>query len=275
MSFNVGNNRPAIIVARAPVTQTQYRTLAQIRADDAAARSGRRQASYAANRLVAIPRGIPMYSVGRNQMARGEVKFFDCAIASPLPADFGLPLPNGVVGAEPAAYFKGMTEVNCVPQGATSYNRIGTKILIKSIDFRAAFRWYGQTDKEKTQVNVVRYMIVYDQQPNGAFPAITDIISHNIGTAPYFYSGVNMANRSRFTILRDRIVTLDPDASSGVVSVKEFIKTKLETQFKSSTDTIGDITTGAIYFIAFDLYTTSLEHYISMTHATFRIRYFD
>lgn len=271
MSFALGTSRnPSIIVARTPVSRAQFKTLAQVRADESAARSGRRQASYAANRLVAIPRGVPMYAVGRGQMARGEVKFFDLNIASPAAGTFGLfAASTPPTGSEPAVPFTGITEFNCVPQGATSYNRIGTKILIKSIDFRCVFSMNGTAPTH----NSVRYMIVYDRQPNGAFPAFSDIFSTNISTAPTFFSGVNMANRSRFIILRDRVQTLDPDGS-GTFSVKEFIKTKLETQFRTNTGNIGDITTGALYLVAISL-TGSAASYSTMGSATFRIRYFD
>jgi len=271
MSFSLGTSRnPAIIVARTPVSRAQFKTVGQLRADEAAARSGRRQASYAANRLVAVPRGVPMYAVGHGQMGRGEVKFFDCSPYSPASATFGLFVQTAATGAEPAVPFTGITEVNCVEQGATSYNRIGTKILIKSIDFRASFNMLGTAPVN----NSLRYMIVYDHQPNGAFPLIGDILSRNIATAPNFFTGVNMANRSRFVVLRDRIVALDPEGT-GTVNVKEFIKTKLETQFRSSTSTIGDITTGAIYLVCFCLIAGTAASYITMTAATFRLRYFD
>lgn len=271
MSFSLGTSRnPAIIVARTPVTRAQFKTPAQMRADESAARSGRRQASYASNRLVAIPRGVPMYAVGRGQMGRGEVKFFDCTVTAPASGTFGLFSQSAAVGAEPATAFTGITEVNCVEQGATSYNRIGTKILIKSIDFRASFNMVGTAPVN----NSLRYMIVYDHQPNGAFPAIGDIISRNIATSPNFFTGVNMANRSRFVVLRDRIVALDPEGT-GTVNVKEFIKTKLETQFRSSTNTIGDLTTGAIYLVCFCLTAGTAASYITMTSPTFRLRYFD
>jgi len=272
MSFSLGTSRnPAIIVARTPVSRAQFKTVGQLRADEAAARSGRRQASYAANRLVAVPRGVPMYAVGHGQMGRGEVKFFDVFVTGPVTnSPYGLQAVHiPPTGAEPATAFAGITELNCVQQGATSYNRIGTKILIKSIDFRCNFFLAGTAPSYAG----VRYMLVYDRQPNGAFPAMSDIISENISTAPTFHSGVNMANRSRFVVLRDRMLTLS--AGTDNISVcKEFIKTKLETQFKTNTGAIGDITTGAIYLIAFATLSGSAS-YAQLSNAHCRIRFFD
>ena len=49
-------------------------------------------------------------------------------------------------------------------------------------------------------------MIIYDAQPNGALPAIKDVIN-SLSTAgaenQNVLSSVNIGNRSRFTVLRD------------------------------------------------------------------------
>jgi len=270
MSFSIGTRNPAIVVARTPVTRPTFKTVSQLIADSSANRSARRQASYAANRLIAIPRGVPMYAVGRGQMARGEVKFFDVAVLpSVISNPYGLPLVASVTGAEPATAFAGLTEINCVPQGATAYNRIGTKIQIKSIKLDGQFHMGGSAPTH----NTFRWMLVYDRQPNGAFPLISTILSQNISTAPLFTSGVNMANRSRFVILRDQYVAMDPD-SNGLVNVSAFVKTKLETQFSTSSANIGDITTGAIYFIAFAMFSAATS-FIANNNIQARIRYYD
>jgi len=252
-------------------------TMGQIISRDAArnreAAKSLRAASYATARLVAAPRGVPLYATGRGQMSRGEVKFFDCAITIPSVAGpYGFQtVATPPTGSEPTAAFTGITEINCVPQGATSYNRIGTKILIKSIQFNATIFLGGSGPTQ----GVYRYMLVYDSQPNGAFPALSDLLSVNISTAPTFYSSVNMANRSRFIVLRDRIGNLDVDGGNGaMVNVKEFVKTKLETQFKTNTGAIGDITTGAIYFVAMATLSSAVT-YITMSQPTTRIRFYD
>ena len=262
-----------IIVVRTPVTATTFRTKKDRQAEATAVAKSVRVASYAKNRLITYaPGGIPMYATGHGKMGRGEVKFFDCAVTAPAGATFGLFAPSTPpTGSEPAVNFTGITELNCVGQGATSYNRIGTKILIKSIMFNSIFSLTGSGPTQST----FRYMIVYDHQPNGAFPAFSDILSQNIGTAPIMFSSINMSNRSRFIVLRDRVHTLDFDGGNGgTIHCKEFIKTKLETQFGTNTATIGDITSGAIYLIAFAVSGTAVS-YVTMTNASSRIRYFD
>lgn len=268
MSFALGTSRnPAIIVARTPVSRAPFKTIGQIRADEAAARSARRQASYASNRLVAVPRGVPMYAVGRSQLARGEVKFFDVSVAL---AAVGLPLPSlPPTGSEPAAAFTGITELNCVQQGATAYNRIGTKIQIKSIYFNCLLSLMGSAPTS----NSCRLMLVYDRQPNGAFPALSSILSDNISSAPNFTCGVNMANRSRFVILRDQYFAFNQNGVT-IQPVSMFVKTKLETQFASNAGNIGDINTGALFLVAMAI-TNSAVCSIQAYHAHSRIRYFD
>lgn len=268
MSFALGTSRnPAIIVARTPVSRPPWKSVAQVRAEEAAARSGRRQASYAANRLIAVPRGVPMYAVGRSQLARGEVKFFDVTVAL---ATVGLPLPSlPPSGAEPASAFTGITELNCVQQGATSYNRIGTKILMKSIHFNCLLSMQGSAPTS----NSCRLMLVYDRQPNGSFPALSAILSDNISSAPNFTCGVNMANRSRFLILRDQYYAFNLNGTT-IQPVSMFVKTKLETQFSSNAGNIGDINTGALFFVAMAI-TNSAVCSLQAYHAHSRIRYFD
>jgi len=226
-----------------------------------------RQASYAAARLVAAPRGVPMYAVGHGQMSRGEVKFFDVNVAL---AAVGLPLPAAPpAGAEPAAAFTGITELNCVQQGATAYNRIGTKIQMKSIHFSCLLSMGGSAPTS----NSCRLMLVYDRQPNGAFPALSAILSDNISAAPAFTCGVNMANRSRFVILRDQYFAFN-QAGVTIQPVSMFVKTKLETQFSSNAGNIGDINSGALFLVAMG-FTNSAACSIQAHSAHSRIRYFD
>lgn len=231
----------------------------------AAARSAR-------TAVVVATRGLPVAGIQRlyGRPSTQEIKFFDCAVANPAVGGYGLPLHSTPpTGAEPGVAFTGITEVNCVPQGATSYNRIGTKIVIKSIKFDTTFTLRGSAPTQA----VVRWMLVYDRQPNGSFPAFSSLLSENISTVPSMYSGVNMANRSRFLVLRDQVYALDPEQRQ-IVHASAYIRTRLETQFTSTTATIGDITTGALYLVAFADGNGSAT-YVSMTQTRFRIRYFD
>jgi len=200
-----------------------------------------------------------------------EIKFFDCEpVSTVVNNPYGLQYTTSITGSEPASAFTGITELNCVTQGAASYQRIGNKILMKSLDLRFNLFISGATPT----YNVVRYMVIYDASPNGAFPAYTDILSDNISGAPGFHSRINMANRARFTILRDRVLDFTTASPSGIQHVKEYIKLKHETQFKSTTGAIADITTGALYLVAFASLSTS-ACWVQTSVMCSRIRYYD
>lgn len=113
-----------------------------------------------------------------------------------------------------------------------------------------------------------RIIVYYDRQPNGANPATADILldTHNDGsTTTNAFSQINMNNRDRFMILRDRKVVLpeiaidgvggnqvggvitDPNCGDKGFRYTEFIKLNhLESLYNSTNGgTIGDISSGA------------------------------
>jgi len=235
-----------------------------------AARLAAARASRSA--VVVSTRGIPAAGIQRlyGRPSTQEIKFFDCPVTAPSGATFGLPAyTKPPSGGEPGVAFTGITELNCIPQGATSYNRIGTKIVIKSIKFDTTFMLAGTAPSSAT----VRWMLVYDRQPNGAFPAFSSLLSSNISTVPGMYTGVNMANRSRFLVLRDQVVALD-NTQRQIYHASAYIRTTLETQYSGTTSTIGDITTGAVYLVAF-VNGADAANYVAMVATTSRIRYID
>lgn len=222
--------------------------------------------------VVVSTRGLPAAGIQRfyGRPSTQEIKFFDCPVTAPSGATFGLPAyTKPPAGGEPGVAFTGIAELNCVPQGATAYNRIGTKIVIKSIKFDTTFMLTGSAPASAT----VRWMLVYDRQPNGAFPTFSSLLSSNISTVPGMYTGVNMSNRSRFLVLRDQVVALD-NTQRQIYHASAYIRTTLETQFSGTTSTIGDITSGAIYLVAF-VNGADATSFVSMSATMSRIRYID
>lgn len=270
-SFSVGTSRnPSIVVARVPVRRSSGRTVEQMRADENAARRLARGASFATARsLVAAPMGIPLYAGKRGMISRGEVKFFDQRVAEPATATFGLPVVTAPpVATEPAVAFGGITCVNEVRQGAAAYNRVGNKILIKSVDFRCVLNLQGTGPT----YSFCRVVLVHDKQPFGAFPNFSDIFSDNVSTAPDFSSGLNMASKDRFVVLRNHVLSFDSYNKTAVLH--DYVKCKVETVFRSDSGNIGDLSSGALYLIAFTNLSTA-ETYVHMKEIQFRIRYFD
>lgn len=174
-----------------------------------------------------------------------EVKSLDLPVVTPNSL-VGVSHVAGVTGGLANNDFSlGMTCLNLIQQGAAFYQRIGTKVNIKSIELYGTFK---QT-VDATHVAYGRYLIVYDRQPNGAYPAIGDLLQNN-DTTLSFNSGINLVNRSRFTVIRDK--RFGVDAGAGLqFCVKEYCKGLWETEFGTNTGTVADIRTGALYFIAF------------------------
>ena len=128
--------------------------------------------------------------------------------------------------------------------------------------------------------NILRFMIIYDAQPNGALPAIKDVIN-SLSTAgaenQNVLSSVNIGNRSRFTVLRDYLrctpyIRYDDDnvtpvfesslnrgcgggqaseKTGQVYLIDDYIQINMPVIFNPKP--VGDITdikTGALYLIA-------------------------
>lgn len=152
--------------------------------------------------------------------------------------------------------------LNGVQAGAAFYNRVGSRIEMKSVHIRGYIR-----NMTTCIDDVARFLVVYDRQPNGAFPNITDIIQSRDqqgATANTGVSPINLDQRDRFVILRDYQVYLPSVTNTaGVLTngpahqcngnpleFSMFIKLKgLVTHYKSSSNptTVADINTGGLY----------------------------
>lgn len=216
--------------------------------------------------VMAVPRQLPYAStsatVGRVSVRPNEVKSFDC-----VPITMNLTAVAAVLGTEPAAWATGLTCVNEVQQGATYFNRIGSKIVMKSIRLTM-----NLVTSANTVVTTCRTMLIYDRQPNAAFPLIADILSDSAGTQT-FSSGINMQNKSRFMVIRDQYNQMDA-AQSLIHTVNLFCKGRWETEFKANNGTVGDIATGALLLLVFKGQQVGAGN-VTAYDTTVRIRYFD
>lgn len=215
-----------------------------------------------ANRAVAMRQG------GRFQGGSAkEIKSFDCLITAPA-AGIAWAM-NAAAFAEPGVAYTGITELNDVLQGAGVYERVGVKILMRSVRIRATL-----TANASPAMAIVRMAVIYDRQPNGAAPAIADIFTDTRvagATTTDICSGVNISNKNRFTILRDQMWNLDSATSLSHV-VDWFIPCRLQTEFKASAGTIADISTGSLLLVTAGLNVTS---FANMFQCRSRIRYED
>jgi len=158
-----------------------------------------------------------------------------------------------------------ITCMNLIRIGSTFVNRIGRRVEMKNL------RLTGILTPLRTNASedYMRIMIVYDRQPNGAFPALADIIQTTDQAAANttgVFSNINLNNRDRFIFLRDKRIALPSlTVTAGVVTNPGFIdpittltnfdffvKLKgLVAQYKadSAPAVIGDIATGALLLV--------------------------
>lgn len=231
---------------RTPFMRRQFVGQFERAVDRADARQDRRAAAADARRAPYIPRQMAAtpYNYGRRPYqgsSRPEVKCYDVVVPNNLLVAIG-----SCAFAENNIGFGGITELNNMVQGASVYNRIGSKVCLRSV--RVSF---GLAAPASTAYSLVRALVIYDRQSNGAAPAIGDILAGNNNAAPIFNSDLNIVNRNRFIILRDQSFTIDT-GEHLVHNVDWYIKTRgLETEYKANAGTIGDIATGCILFVAF------------------------
>lgn len=217
----------------------------------------------AATTTTRLPYQVALAQQGRIAGRTGinEVKSFDVTVGAAAIGAIG-----AVAGTEPAAAYTGLTEVNCIQQGATVANRIGNKVVIRSLHLKINIAAAAAV------VSTVRVMCVYDKQPNGAFPAITDVLLDQPAGVATAMGGLNIANKSRFQVLRDQFVSVDA-AQSLLIPLNMYMKGRWEVEFGANAGNIGDFRTGAVYVIIFSCYAAGGNP--SVTQINCRTRYYD
>jgi len=201
--------------------------------------------------------------------SRGRVSALPAAVISrPMTEKKTLDVPLTLINFE-AAGTMGFSLCNGIRKGTDMYERIGRKIALKSLHVQ------GQIISTKVAGGqaaplFARLLVVYDRNPAGAAPAATDLIQ-GVGstgtTSNTAYDSINMNNRDRFIVLRDKRYVLPPYGANGVATtiapvntwnpaqdlvVNEFVILKdLETVFNTDAAGVAEISTGSLYIITF------------------------
>jgi len=177
--------------------------------------------------------------------------------------------------------------LNGIQAGTGFFNRVGSRIEMKNLHIRGTI----QNSATAVAAQQLRILVIYDRQPTGALPVISDILQTRDQAGAATTSGlseINLDNRDRFVILRDYNVfaptvtntagvqTNGPQypGEDNTLDLNLFIKLKgLGTHYKSTSapTTITDIATGALY-CAFTCDQTD-NSWISIN--SFRLRYDD
>ena len=93
-----------------------------------------------------------------------------------------------------------VTLINGIATGTDINNRVGRKVIMKSLVFNVN-NFPVATTANALQGIMLRHMIVYDSQPNsaGTVPAVTDILETATTLSP-----LNLNNRDRFRVIYDK-----------------------------------------------------------------------
>lgn len=175
--------------------------------------------------------------------------------------------------------------VNGIVPGAAGYQRVGRKISMNSLAIRG-WVYFAQAGAAPT-FDFLRMLVVYDRQPNGALPALADILldcTSAGATATESTSNVNLNNADRFKILKEQVWATPGAAAAAAYSginentpleFKIYLKLNgLETHYNNGVaGTIADITTGALYLITVGLNGAADYQYRAGTDT--RLRYTD
>lgn len=172
--------------------------------------------------------------------------------------------------------------LNDVKVGAGPNQRVGRRIRMKNIWLRYNVSLTAANDAQSA--SIARVCVVYDRQPNGATPKLTDIFASQFNpgqpNVTDGLSGVNPDNRDRFKIIKDEMLAFpNIGANSGLNSscldhfdinanhsagkstdgqgmVNKFIKLRgLETHFRADTSLFNDpaeIASGSLWFVVFN-----------------------
>ncbi len=128
-----------------------------------------------------------------------------------------------------------MTSVNmtAVSAGTSVNGRVGEQILLDRLDYRLNFITGDST-------NVIRFIVVYDKQTNGALFSQTDLLE--LAASPS--SMLNWQNHMRFVILHDEFFSLDtynPQImKTGTIMIKK------KTTYNGTGNSIANVSTGAL-----------------------------
>lgn len=174
--------------------------------------------------------------------------------------------------------------LNSLVVGTEIWHRIGRKIYMKSVHIRG----FILNNATIAATCCGRLMLVYDSQPDGAAPTIANILFDQApsGAASTVHSGINLAFRQRFTILKEKFITLPSvtntagqltnlayaNTSHEDFNVNWFVKLKgLETIFAGSAGNVADIQSGALWLLAVSDVADSKWQFTG----NIRLRYFD
>jgi hypothetical protein len=178
--------------------------------------------------------------------------------------------------------------LNLIRSGNGSWNRIGRILHMRSIRLKFSVESTFSSGITTTYTRQLRYVLVYDKQPNGTLPTKADIFSNKT------QDGVENAkwdsllaydNMQRFVILKDETIPMTPpvrsfDSTGSYTNTSSidyyrdvYLKLNHMVNYKAenSPAVIGDISTGGLYLV----YMVDPGTSVVNTSGVARLRYTD
>ena len=146
--------------------------------------------------------------------------------------------------------------INGVAVGTDDTNRIGRVINMANAEIRISYE--PNTAGNSQNGDVIRCLLVYDQQTNGTAPTVSQVLQNNNYTEPY-----NSDFEDRFTILYDEYTNLEANTYTAAVlqnGTPKFhtltidMDLDLDTIYKDTGATSTAIATGGLYLLFISAY---------------------
>lgn len=174
--------------------------------------------------------------------------------------------------------------------GTGTNQRIGNKITYKSLRVQG---WYTYDNTNTVGSDILRFVVIYDAQPNAALPALADVFneySSASGSTESVLSSPNINNTERFKILIDEKVCIpallfsggNPNSvfnasgneSQGKIYIDRFLKLNgLQAQFNTTNGgTVADFTKGSLLYTVYNQINPNATYEFNLTART---RFYD
>lgn len=165
-----------------------------------------------------------------------------------------------------------VTALNLCATGSDFTDRVGKKILMKSINILGHFI---PTDSAVSPC-LCRVMLIYDKQPTGTLPVITDILKTSDSR-----DQLNLNNRDRFAVLCNMLVALGVQQNTATQSyagsptegvIHIYKKLNHEVIYNNTTAVIGAIASGTLLLVTIGDQAAGADYQASVST---RVRFID
>jgi hypothetical protein len=128
------------------------------------------------------------------------------------------------------------TMMSAISAGTSVNGRIGELVLNEKLEYRLSFTVGDAT-------NIFRFMVLIDDQPNGAAFVQTDLFENAADPT----SPLNWQYAKRFRVLKDRVFTLD--TYNPTLTMNETIMINALCKYNGTSNAIANIATGPVYVV--------------------------